>query len=84
LSAILPVYVLLSTPYFLLRYGNVLRDPRLAKDYLPMDKLPLSEKLRAAHFIYLDNLIPEFQDRASPDDRGELVRSVRFWSRGME
>jgi len=63
LSAILPVYVLLSTPYFLLRYGNVLRDPRLAKDYLPMDKLPLMEKLRAAHFIYLDNLIPEFQDR---------------------
>ena len=63
LLAVLPSYVALTAPYFLLRYGNPLKDPRVVRPYLKMDKLSLVEKVRAAVFIYLDNLIPEFQDR---------------------
>ena len=61
--AVLPFYVVVTAPYFLFRYGNPLKDPRVATSYLIMDELSLLEKLRAAVFIYLDNLIPEFQDR---------------------
>ena len=63
LLAVLPFYVVLSAPYFLLRYGNVLRDSRVARSYLIMDNLPFADKARTVMFIYLDNLIPEFQDR---------------------
>jgi len=63
LLAGLPFYVALTAPYFLLRYGHLLKDPRVVRTYLRMDELPLIERLRAAVFIYLDNLIPEFQDR---------------------
>ena len=63
LLAILPVYALLSAPYFRLRFGNPLRDPRVVRSYLRLDRLPLLQKFRAAIFIYLDTLIPEFQDR---------------------
>ena len=49
-------------------------NPRIVRDTRPamppggvtesvLDELPLIERLRAAVFIYLDNLIPEFQDR---------------------
>jgi SAM-dependent methyltransferase len=63
LLAVLPVYLVLTAPYFLLRYGNPLRDARVVRTYVKLDELPLLDKIRAALFIYLDNLVPEFQDR---------------------
>jgi ubiquinone/menaquinone biosynthesis C-methylase UbiE/uncharacterized protein YbaR (Trm112 family) len=63
LLTVLPLYILVTAPYFLLRYGNPLRDPRVVRDYLIMDEMPAFDKLRATMFIYLDNLIPTFQDR---------------------
>jgi uncharacterized protein YbaR (Trm112 family)/SAM-dependent methyltransferase len=63
LLAVLPFYLVLTAPYFLLRYGNPLKDSRVVRSYLIMDGLPLAQKARTAVFIYLDNLIPEFQDR---------------------
>jgi hypothetical protein len=63
LLAILPFYLVLTAPYFLLRYGNPLKDPRVVRTHWVSDKLSLVDMARGAVFIYLDNLIPEFQDR---------------------
>jgi SAM-dependent methyltransferase len=63
LLAVLPFYLALTGPYFLLRYGNPLKDPRMVRTRWISENLSLMDKARAAWFTYLDNLIPEFQDR---------------------
>ena len=63
LLALLPFYMIVTAPYFLLRYGNQLKDPRLVSFGVVADNLSLLETARVALFSYMDNLIPEFQDR---------------------
>ena len=63
LLALLPIYLLVTAPYFLLRYGDPLKDPRIVRTRMLSDRLSTIEKVRAAAFVYLDNLSPEFQDR---------------------
>jgi SAM-dependent methyltransferase len=63
LLAVLPFYVLATAPYFLLRYGDPLKDPRIVRARIVSDTLTLLDRARGAVFIYLDNLTPEFQDR---------------------
>ena len=63
LLALLPFYMIVTAPYFLLRYGNQLKDPRAVSFGIVADNLSLLETARLAVFSYLDNLIPEFQDR---------------------